>query len=75
MLFTALHPAPPTPTTVMRGRNSCIVCGTVRLIVMRGSLRETVENEVKLMRCMSLPCTQKTRVDNEALMYQSWHLH
>ena len=34
MLLTALQPAPPTPTTVIRGRSSCMVCGTVRLIVM-----------------------------------------
>ena len=38
ILLTALQPAPPTPTTVIRGRNSCIVCGTVRLIVMIISL-------------------------------------
>ena len=38
ILLTALHPAPPTPITVIRGRSSCIVCGTVRLILMLASL-------------------------------------
>ncbi len=33
MLFTALVPAPPTPTTVIRGLSSCVT-GMLRLIVI-----------------------------------------
>src|SRR5882757_1800682 len=35
MLFTAFPPAPPTPTTVIRGLISDSVCGRLRLIVIR----------------------------------------
>src|SRR5579885_2799803 len=34
MLLTALPPAPPTPTTVMRGFSSCSSFGTLRLIMI-----------------------------------------
>src|SRR5579872_989821 len=37
MLLTAFPPAPPTPTTVMRGFSSCSSLGMLRLIILEPS--------------------------------------
>src|SRR5712692_6087672 len=37
MLLTAFPPAPPTPTTVMRGLSSCSSFGMLRLIILSPS--------------------------------------